>query len=128
MTEEIIIDGVNVAGCKYYHYKGCTANNFGKCDSCSEIYKNCYFKQLQRLEQENELFRQAHKAEQDRRRKYENALEEIREIEQCMAVAKGVSENLVSAIDHVSNLLSEYENRRIKILTKINEVLGNESN
>jgi spore coat polysaccharide biosynthesis protein SpsF (cytidylyltransferase family) len=75
------------------------------------------------LKQENELFRQAHKAEQDRRRKYENALEEIREIEQCMAVAKGVSENPVSAIDHVSNLLSEYENRRIKILTKINEVL-----
>lgn len=64
--KEIIIDGVNVAGCKYYHYKGCTANNFGKCDSCSEIYKNCYFKQLQRAKEENARLKEA--------------LEEIREI------------------------------------------------
>lgn len=49
-----VIDGVDVSGCKYYHYKGCTANNFGKCDGSSDIYKNCYYKQLKRKEQECE--------------------------------------------------------------------------
>lgn len=59
MENEIIIDGVNVAGCKYYHYKGCTANNLCKCNSRLNVCKNCYYKQLQRLKQENEKLRKA---------------------------------------------------------------------
>lgn len=50
---ETTINGIDVSECRYYHYKGCTANNFGKCDSSSEIYKNCYYKQLKRLQEEN---------------------------------------------------------------------------
>ena len=50
IENKIIIDGVDVSKCRYYRCKGCTANNFGKCDSSSEIYKNCYFKQLKRTE------------------------------------------------------------------------------
>lgn len=53
--KETIINGIDVSECKYYHCKGCTANNFGKCDSSSEIYKNCYFKQLKRLQQELDI-------------------------------------------------------------------------
>ena len=72
MTEEMIIDGVNVAGCGYYDSKNdkdnwcdltCTREHapFFRCESMP----NCYYKQLQRLEQQNE--------------KYKKALEEIRD-------------------------------------------------
>jgi len=98
----------------------------GKCGY--EIIGGC--RELRELKQENERLKKSedewrHSAEYARilMIKFQSALEEIREIEQCMAVAKGVSENPVSAIDHMSNLLSEYENRRIKVLTRINEVL-----
>ena len=61
MDKEIIIDGVNVAECCYYEDRYDT----GKwCDvTCTEEsapafrcenIKDCYFKQLKRLEQENE--------------------------------------------------------------------------
>lgn len=44
---EIIIDGVDVSSCKYYHYKGCSATGL-RCENCT-----CYYKQLKRIEQEN---------------------------------------------------------------------------
>lgn len=64
MTEEIIIDGVNVAECFYFidHTppKGqgdwCGAIHKGACKVYSkdcEYNKDCYYKQLKRLEQEN---------------------------------------------------------------------------
>lgn len=52
--EEKIIDGVNVSECKYYvtYTKDCINDNksYNKCES----YKDCYYKQIKRLEQENE--------------------------------------------------------------------------
>ena len=51
MTEEIIIDGVKVEECSYY--------NKDNTPYCCEVWdneceaQNCYFKQLNRLEQEN---------------------------------------------------------------------------
>ena len=63
MTEEIIIDGVNVAGCKFY-VKHCIEDCY---DERVDLYeycqmfgsectneKDCYYKQLKRLKQENE--------------------------------------------------------------------------
>lgn len=58
--EEIIIDGVDVAGCEFYsdYDKTCREAN-GKFDTdlCDfdkcEYITNCYYKQLKRLEQEN---------------------------------------------------------------------------
>ena len=53
MTEEVIIDGVNVTGCKdFLEPNGCDNND---CISfqCDRNY-NCQYKQLQRLKQENE--------------------------------------------------------------------------
>jgi hypothetical protein len=55
MTEEIIIDGVNVAGCGAYKDKHCkdkTSIMFCDTNLCSN-YPNCYYKQLKRLEQKN---------------------------------------------------------------------------
>lgn len=63
---EIYIDGCNVAECKYYHYKGCSANGL-QCKNCPD----CYFKQLQRLKAENEKL----KAENEKLEKNIEALE-----------------------------------------------------
>jgi predicted RNase H-like nuclease (RuvC/YqgF family) len=57
------------------------------------------------LKQENELFRQAHKAEQDRRRKYENALEEIRKLVKGHKVADEV--RLKSILDEINECIGE---------------------
>ena len=136
MTEEIIIDGVDVAGCEYYSkqqlmyiatqptqkMKDCCllSNSVNFCKN-----RVCYYKQLKRLEQENKELKenQCHfstcehiDAEIARYAKlsesflnYRSVLEEIREI------AKDIIENDV------------YENsdaKAEKILNKINEVLN----
>lgn len=61
MTEEIFVDGVNVAGCCYlFKFKGFDDFNEEYTEwSCNisgsscENSDNCYYKQLKRLEQEN---------------------------------------------------------------------------
>lgn len=64
MTKEIIIDGVNVAGCNFRLEREdkqkceCThATGFGVICDC-ENWHNCYFKQLKRLEQERDELKQ----------------------------------------------------------------------
>ena len=68
MSEEIIIDGVNVAECEYYIQDYQRANNIeGRYEHCKDVCelngdnyfyckmnKNCYYKQLKRLQAENE--------------------------------------------------------------------------
>ncbi len=106
MQEKIIIDGVDVSKCCFY--------NSGKCDNPNGMACNCinnavcYFKELKRLEQENEelkivkeqlkkwndenLKRQDDMQlwidlAEEQRRKYRSALEEIRKkcnwVEEC---------------------------------------------
>lgn len=67
MTEEIIIDGVNVAGCEYFDRDSSLNNCLAHCipypectcyESCDE-HPNCYYKQLKRLEQENKQMKSA---------------------------------------------------------------------
>ena len=64
MTEEIIVDNVNVAGCEHHLSTGyCQLQMifqgmvlklpFGKHLECDLCDKDCYYKQLKRLEQEN---------------------------------------------------------------------------
>ena len=54
MTEEIIVDGVNVAGCEFYEPKAqvMTCHEESITKRCNSI--NCYYKQLKRLQSENE--------------------------------------------------------------------------
>lgn len=58
MEEKIYVNGVDVSECKYYvpYTKDCINDNksYDKCKSC----KDCYYKQLKRLEQENEELKQ----------------------------------------------------------------------
>ena len=61
MTKEIIIDGVNVAECGFFHENTGTechialafSEDYGTCWHCEQI-EDCYFKQLKRLAKENE--------------------------------------------------------------------------
>lgn len=103
MTEEIIIDGVNVAGCNYaitpkkqcpekpmYYAKetsciACKEHNT-KLNFCKNN-KDCYYKQLQCLKQENKKLKENLddltkdlKVQNDIIGKFEKALEEIRNI------------------------------------------------
>lgn len=90
MTEEIVIDGVNVAGCEYFD---------GFCmkrDTSCEESGNCIYKQLKRLEQENKELKELDKKICEDCEKeikvYWNALEEIKhileihkdELEECL--------------------------------------------
>lgn len=57
MTDkQIIIDGVDVSGCSYYQHNMCTAtkDDYGDCSLCCQDYdmNDCYYKQLNRKEQE----------------------------------------------------------------------------
>ena len=102
MTKEIIIDGVNVAECDYVILPENQCPNkpmpYAKetsCIACKEHNTklnfcknnpNCYFKQLQRLKQENEQLKDALKTWQYsdtqhliKINDYKQALEEIRE-------------------------------------------------
>ena len=55
---------------------------------------------------------------------YRSALEEIRELEKLAYYSKGMPEEPLSQSDFILDAINNYEQRRIKILTKINEVLG----
>ena len=74
----------------------------------------CLQEQLDKLKAENDLYKNAHKTEQDRRRSYENALAEIKEI--C---------NSVENIENINSLydakLSGMYLQAHKILQKISE-------
>lgn len=141
MTEEIeiLIDGVNVAGCNYFReYLGMACREDL---NCSDI-NNCYYKQLKRLEQENaqlknertaDLVKQLKRLQAENEQlkenyrlsclkceykntkadvnKYRKALEEIREI-------AGV--RFVSGINEEADA---YNQDMSKIYNKINEVL-----
>ena len=94
--KEIIIDGVNVEGCDFY-VKHCIEDCY---DERVDLYeycqmfgsectneKDCYYKQLQRLKQENEtlreqleIYREQYLIVGNPYEKYKQALEEIREI------------------------------------------------
>ena len=100
MTEEIIIDGVDVARCcKCYKIEqkilcgvsGICANN-----------PNCYYKQLKRLEQENKQMK--------------SALEEIKDL--CIHYKNTNDKCVTNCYAHfiVTDLIQD----------KINEVLGND--
>ena len=106
MQEEIIIDGVNVAGCGYFCEtdKECNICGMGTsgedtfCRDCKDN-SNCYYKQLKRLEQEN--------------KELKSTLEEIKKIIDCeCCVFEGRDECNPNQCSLIEN--------------EINEVLGNE--
>lgn len=125
MSEEIIIDGVNVTECEHYTTMEDCDGIHDLCeqidDYCS-IKKNCYYKQLQRLKQENEeLKEKINKFQWDnpyyilyenvvtQRDKYKQALEEIRNIVKpikdntCFGMNCGAVDWILDEINEVLN-------------------------
>ena len=118
MTEEIIIDGVNVAGCGYYY------DTFGHCDLCgigtdkSDTFctyckdnSGCYYKQLQRLKQENDTIRE-HCKQVDETNKilYQEKCELIQENEKLRETAS-LYENLYNHHGEVVEWYSKLRNK-----------------
>jgi len=102
MTEKIIIDGVNVTGCCRFEVEQGEPNNTshtcdlgGTCDG----WENCYYKQLQRLKQENGNLKVA--------------LEKIREICKITFVVCdddcGNANKIVDIIDKINKVLESEE-------------------
>lgn len=138
--KEIIIDGIDVSECKYLNK---VVNEEPYCNideehlyTCSSD-ENCYYKQLKRLEQENEELKNRLKTldEEDfvyevteieynnfkKMNNYKQVLEEIRVICKCSKESScdecpicGDCEELCVNDDNLQNI----------ILDKINEVLG----
>lgn len=119
MEEKIIIDEVDVSECKYYHYKGCSATGL-RCENCT-----CYYKQLKRLEQENEELKEQFEIETLKNNdtnecvyrsnllnKYKHALEEIKKLTVIGINASQCNCGLRALADDILQIISEVENER----------------
>jgi hypothetical protein len=135
MTEEIIIDGVNVVGCEYYKGKCMEYTHYCQigCKECTDIgIKLCHYKQTERfkakitrLEQENKELKnrnvelQITLNEFDRFNNYRSALEKIKDIinQPC--------DNCKYNKDGVTCSIGDCGEGKLKIIeNKINEVLN----
>lgn len=107
MTEKgVIIDGVDVSGCKYFQIEANTI--YPKAHYCgSTFYRfcedgdNCIYKQLKRLEFENKLLKADYEASEEENKKLKNTLELIKEYALDMEVWSYIRKDLLNIIDEV---------------------------
>ena len=124
MSRKIIIDGVNVAECDYFVRQRGFNCYMGK--NCNET-NDCYFKQLQRLKQENEeVLKQLEFVRTNRsvidaeRIKFKQTLEEIREMfRECCYNA-----NFMNNCSEKCKFYKSCNGELSAIRDKINEVLN----
>ena len=125
MTEEIYIDGVNVSDCEFYNENYCNnwIDSYGDyIHKCNDLEtKDCYYKQLQRLKQENEKLK-----------------EEIQSQKGLITVGGKQQYEMTLAYDKCKTALEEIRemcNQHLEakeicyatqVIDKIEEVLGNE--
>lgn len=113
--KEPIINGIDVSECEFYNNYECNAYRHEYCepedntkDMC-KWHKNCYFKQLKRLEQENKEYAKLMLQQQEVSQKYWECIEKIKQ-------AIGVLVETCNVYPLKTNL--------DKLITKINEVLN----
>ena len=139
MTEEIIIDGVNVAECAHLIIVTGEEQPFCRLDTFTCKGETCYYKQLQRLKQENEnakaTVEECHKymakledENEELTRENENRNDWITSLrKQC---GKLVEEKLIyrSALEEIKTILDKECGviSNAKVVGIINEVLGDE--
>lgn len=154
-NKEIYIDGVNVAGCGYFCEidKECNICGMGTdgedtfCRDCKDN-SNCYYKQLQRLKQENEELKKFFDSAAKKNTNLENKMKEYREqyddlywtsnqllkdktklkqaleeVRDIVMESKPVDEP-ISASEFTIRQMGLQTNKLIRTLAKINEVLG----
>ena len=136
MTEEIIIDGVNVAGCEFYFEDNgviapdgtperaniCTSPE-KSCENNDSCYcnKNCYHKQLKRLEQENKELKEKIKDKPLQCLLYNDKQNKCALFTKTVAYHCALEEIRGYFLNPNSNL--ELQTRQV-MLIKINEVLN----
>lgn len=133
MTEEIIIDGVNVAGCNFYKNEICNSPINTLYKVCKNIKpEQCYYKQLIRLKQQHNgdteeiaklgldiaILEQENKELKEYSQRMENQRENYyKEYNKCRSV-----------LEEIRNLCNKgagvYTNA--KVVGLVNEVLSNE--
>lgn len=111
-----VIDGVDVSECDFLLMRNdnpkcecCHATGFGVICDC-EMWKTCYYKQLQRLKEEKDGMQILINGYIELTEKYKQALQDIRKI--CKNSHTSASEDFYRTAD--------------KIQDKINEVIGAE--
>ncbi len=153
MTEEIIVDGVNVAGCRHLKNDGikkpiCRSGGcIGVYNSClCEDNRDCDYKQLKRLEQENKELKEWKERvvklfESACRCKYLNEEKDICSytnkkcinINKCVYKYQELSNTYRSALEEIRELAEksikisynlEVNSMLYDIIDKINECLG----
>ena len=96
--DKVIINGVDVSKCNAYKDKHCldkTSIMFTEYNLCSN-FSDCYFKQLKRLEQENENLKFELKSEQKDNKYIKNCcIRAGKELEKCSFKWDGKEKNLV---------------------------------
>ena len=141
MTEEIIIDGVDVAGCPDIKQYNDTEGNMmcmeyidGSCEG-----HNCFFKQLKRLEQKNKELKEWKERvvklfESACRCKYLNeetdicsyTNEKCININKCVYKYQELSSNYRSALEEIREVLKDWDNHVYNpqdLVKRIDEVL-----
>ena len=84
--EQIIIDGVDVAGCKYFNRFRNICHNKNLCCDC-EKNQDCHYKQLKRKEQECEKLKAyAQRQENQREEYYKEYLKLSQEYEELKSI------------------------------------------
>jgi hypothetical protein len=141
MTKEIIIDGVNIAGCGYYDAKNdkgnwcdltCTQEHspFFRCESMPY----CNYKQLKRLEQENKELKVANQSLSilgtDLVSAHETVRKEFFRADKNKDMWREKAEEYRSSLEEIREIVTSafakqrpYKEDFAEIETKINEVL-----
>jgi predicted RNase H-like nuclease (RuvC/YqgF family) len=136
MTEEIIIDGVNVAGCEFYFKDkkySCDLSFINQEELCKcDDVQDCYYKQLKRLEQENKDLKDNNnhlqaiiddgRAENKRFREENKELKELNK-KICEDWEKEIKVYW-NTLEEIREIASPHCSQCVEILDKINEVLN----
>ena len=117
LNERIIKEKGNTK-CIFYNDDECrNGDRTRDCVNCARVeYRSLYklnwdnqtilHKEIYQLKKENDLYKNSHKTEQDRRRAFEQTLEEIREIITEAMDAKGLI-NLDAILNKINEVIDE---------------------
>lgn len=114
MTEEIIIDGIDVSKCEVFFKANKTCYNCYACEG-----SDCYFKQLKRLEQENREL----KAYKDINEDFKKAWDELNEKYKQLRSALEEIKSMTDKFDYWNSNLPMASEIIGEVKDKINEVL-----
>ena len=119
-----IINDVEVEGCKYLRKNNqmylCTACNSGKGSPYCEYEKDCYFKQLQRLEKENKELQEL--KDEDSLRVVQ-LIKENKELAKILDCKNGTISTLVSERDKFKEEKNKYYQQTLDDEIVINELV-----